>query len=1663
MLYAALFSSDKQWYRAQVYDYNTSCASVIFLDYGNREKVDLLHLYSLVSDFQTLPFQAVRCSLSGISHMGNDGWTKDSCTALKMMLSQQPKFKAQVLDVDENDKVSIELSGEGNTSLNEELIKKGHAVKKVSSSKMATQSITIPSQDIENGTYEATVVVANQANDFTALLVKDVEKLAEIEAYLSANTSHVGGHVPKTSDFVISQFSQDKAWYRALVLDQNSPDTFTVKFVDYGNKDRVKTGYIERMPDVLCKYPPLALCCSLADLPAGHVWDPNCLKPGVMQKLQVKGCKDGVYQVDLYEKDATTGLVESLKKVESSPILASSLKKNDIIIGQEYSALITEADEMKTFTTQLYNQADEETLQKIFQGPGKIYETYTNGYQPKQGELVACLSEVFATWYRAEVISCEPKYKYQVKFLDFGGTELLGYHNIAPIQAVLAELPLFAVPCCLADVELAPGKTWKADYLPVLEKCTANVVERKNDVYQVKVRNAAKEDVCDNLVTKGILLRKSAQPATSNACGIEPLVSLPLHTVTSGDKPQVVVMHVNGPDDFYAQVIADLQSYVSLSEELLSHYGKLADSSYLPRTSEIVAGFYLKDNAWYRCQVMESPKENRVLVKFIEFGNTDYIPLTKVFKLELCFTKLPPQAINFSLTPPGATKEFSLGVRKRFQLFSESQPAVFKITVAGVAASHVVNVSQMSPIVDLASGQTDKDIWSTMEKEGLIQLTPKMSQPDLAKHGISPGSLNVGVVNNNVTVTVPKAPVSEPLVNLPVQTINSGDKPQVVIMHVNGPDDFYAQVIADLQSYVSLSEELLSHYGKLADSSYVPRTSEIVAGFYLKDNAWYRCQVMESPKENTVLVKFIEFGNTDYISLTKVYKLEPCFTKLPPQAINFSLILPGAIKEFSSQVRKRFQLFSESQPAVFEVTVADVAVVSHVVSVSQMSPIVDLASCQTDKDIWSTMEKEGLIQVTPKTAQADLAKYGISPGNLNVVAVHVNGPDDFFVQIVESLQEYATLAEQIAAHYNDKTSTSFTPQVSDVVAGFYEKDKAWYRCDVQAAPNAGQVKVRFIDYGNEDVIQLNKVLKLESQFQELSPQAVPCKLSLPKGVMQWSAEAEDAFKKLSQPQPPLFVIGVSTVHKHFLEVDTMTPIIDFAEGLLGNDIICEVTQTNAQSTVPTDVQIPATVVAAAQTPLVTVLDLPTPVTTTDSVLGVIVHNNGPDEFYIHMVDAAEAYGTMLAQLHSHYKSPNVALYQPHVGELVAAYYTKDSAWYRCEVCLLSQKDGTASVKFIEFGNVDTVELSQIRKLDHQFLKLSPQGAKCRFMLQDSASIKQVSLGNSFSELLKSTSCFILTVSGVKDRVLQVTDMTPIDLNTNEAGVSLISTIKNEVAAPLKLCDMPAAFVPKNGELVKVCHIDDPSNFYVQQALEESKLNLLLQAINEHCNECSEAYKPAAGESVLALFSDIWFRAGVKDIDEKSGTFRVQYVDYGNSSSVEPEAMRKMVPKFFEMPCAAIKCGLPGAGKWSENADNWLKQKCLNRTFLLDTSSAPKNNDIYTVDLIHGKSQKRASEVMAGLDPPVVCDVPSQTAHTPVSEKSKPVQVPTKTSVAAASKPLSNGDSVIMPGVGYTLDDLVPRKLKPVFKARLVDITDPANFFVSLGKEGMYMEVISNTG
>ncbi|KAI5623300.1 tudor domain-containing protein 1, partial [Silurus asotus] len=368
----ALFS-DGSWYRVIVQSLEgDGTANVYFADYGNVCKVQAAHLRAIKPNFLKYPFQAICCWLAGLEPVGAE-WSKDAvqkfqtlcvgkqligrvlsitekgygvelessgCDIAAVLIAEQfakssrseHKPDAQAATFTEPTEASPQLVPDANYSdTKQPAMSTGQ---KPTATQISTLMASFPLdwKTVElprSETFQPQVAAVTSPSLFYVMnpIKVNIEKLqvvmTDLMKYCSKQTLP-NQSMPLPGAACCAQFSGDKNWYRAVVLEATSTYA-SVIYADYGNIEKVPVSSLLPIPKTLLKHPFQIARCALS----GKEHFPTVWPPDVLDLFGVQLNSKVLASVDNF--DGTYNLLNVTK--QEAPTSTPGSNINSIILG----------------------------------------------------------------------------------------------------------------------------------------------------------------------------------------------------------------------------------------------------------------------------------------------------------------------------------------------------------------------------------------------------------------------------------------------------------------------------------------------------------------------------------------------------------------------------------------------------------------------------------------------------------------------------------------------------------------------------------------------------------------------------------------------------------------------------------------------------------------------------------------------------------------------------------------------------------------------------------------------------------------------------------------------------------------------------------------------------------------------------------------------------------------------------------------------------------------------------------------------------------------------------------------------------------------------------------------------------------------------------------
>uniref|UniRef100_A0A8D3BWW7 Tudor domain containing 1 n=1 Tax=Scophthalmus maximus TaxID=52904 RepID=A0A8D3BWW7_SCOMX len=313
----AMFPGDGAWYRAMVKELSENHVSVNIVDYGYSMNIERSHLRSITPRLLTLPFQAIRCWLSGVEPLGSE-WSSEALLWFQTRVDSE-LLSARVLSATERG-YGVELKSRGqnvaDALISEQLAKvPGKTPKEThantgseakyqksakdnehsqmhaqasnqagaSSKQKPTEGQTavpseVPSFPVDwkaaelplNQTFKPYIVAVTSPSLFylpnpSQNQQKLQQLMMEVAAFCTNNQASLSSAVlsiPAPGAACCAQFSGDNNWYRAVILEVGKNEMCVI-YADYGNIEKVPFSRILPIPMHLLQLPFQITRCTL--------------------------------------------------------------------------------------------------------------------------------------------------------------------------------------------------------------------------------------------------------------------------------------------------------------------------------------------------------------------------------------------------------------------------------------------------------------------------------------------------------------------------------------------------------------------------------------------------------------------------------------------------------------------------------------------------------------------------------------------------------------------------------------------------------------------------------------------------------------------------------------------------------------------------------------------------------------------------------------------------------------------------------------------------------------------------------------------------------------------------------------------------------------------------------------------------------------------------------------------------------------------------------------------------------------------------------------------------------------------------------------------------------------------------------------------------------
>ncbi|XP_071818978.1 RING finger protein 17-like isoform X1 [Apostichopus japonicus] len=613
---------------------------------------------------------------------------------------------------------------------------------------------------------------------------------------------------------------------------------------------------------------------------------------------------------------------------------------------------------------------------------------------------------------------------------------------------------------------------------------------------------------------------------------VKPRPALDLKKISK--KQNVRVVHIRSPGCFYVHRQGDLPRLEKTMKSLSSICESITDfSKCIPDTIEAGTKCCCKfdDDQWYRAMVktvpdevagvlsMASPQdllqaddkdEMKVEVVYIDYGNTQWVPVDKLVRLKPKFEKEPPFAITcalYDIIPPNKKPKWPRESAEAFATMVAAQDVTLKMSYHG----EVDDILQ----VDLHNSPN-----SSAVDDAPVSIRDALIFLELASF-----------INDTPSPLTPKSPVP-PRKYLPPELPCEGESIVATICNIYDPHHFWVQETGVMEvSLYRLMEELQQAYRKRTTIEWTimcPQLDMICVAKYASDKKWYRAQVIGLPGKQQIEVLYIDYGNTATVPYSQIRKITEKFLKLPVMAIPCKLtdVAPKVPEEgWSAEAATCFSEIISFKPVELHVYNDQDDFISVVAFEIKNEERINLNALLVQsghvKSSGPASFAPDMLRPSISASPSSIVQSSLSPSRQSVptstrkktmyTAVHVSNvesPSCIYLQLATASKDgLDSLLEAMTLHYKDTEAVmdhEWSPE--DPCAALLVREGVWCRGQIVSFLPENNLVVLFTDYGNSEILTLKNIRVLEEKFGEEQPFAICCHLTgvLPAGGQEWT-------------------------------------------------------------------------------------------------------------------------------------------------------------------------------------------------------------------------------------------------------------------------------------------------------------------------------------------------------------------------------------------------------------------------------------------------------------------------------------------------------------------------------------------------------------------------------
>lgn len=385
-----------------------------------------------------------------------------------------------------------------------------------------------------------------------------------------------------------------------------------------------------------------------------------------------------------------------------------------------------------------------------------------------------------------------------------------------------------------------------------------------------------------------------------------------------------------------------------------------------------------------------------------------------------------------------------------------------------------MRLQQMMPPVPFNGAYIQPQVQSVNQRL-LAHRAPKVAQTVRIPNLPNPIEQKPKQIVNMMTVPPPQVNYKPPFPTNKITTyqvkyldVNSEHK-VVVSFSDDGPEQFAVQLVSDGELLNNLMEDINKKSYEGLCKNITPGT--LCLGRMTSENVLSRAVVVDVLKDGCKIF-FVDFGDQERVTYYDIYEIPEKYIKYNMFATKFAL---SGVKNLkcTQQVIDRFK------------SIVDGKVLTLKVVTPEGPPLVQYGRLyhgnESILDMLLNNKAEDYFQFT----YLNLLPIGYKA---SVLVSYVENCMKFYIQLTEKIDELNNVMQLVKIHCENTAAPGPMPVGAACCARFPD-DGIWYRASV-IEPKATKVVVSYVDYGNEQEVDIVDIRNITEDLVQLPAQAM---------------------------------------------------------------------------------------------------------------------------------------------------------------------------------------------------------------------------------------------------------------------------------------------------------------------------------------------------------------------------------------------------------------------------------------------------------------------------------------------------------------------------------------------------------------------------------------------